>query len=121
MSINLSTWFTTLYSYFILKFLCSLNYFYFLFFFQVAQGESAHEDLICNSQNERIKEGDCDGSSAKDWASLAIVFVGIFLLGIGVSFYFSFGIPFIDDNTERSNRYVLFHRVFKFFPMAIAD
>ena len=98
-----------------------LKLFLFSFLFQVAQGESAHEDLICNSQNERIKEGDCDGSSAKDWASLAIVFVGIFLLGIGVSFYFSFGIPFIDDNTERSNRYVLFHRVFKFFPMAIAD
>ena len=39
----------------------------------------------------------------KDWVSLGIVFLGIFLLGIGVSFYFSFGVPYVDDNTERGN------------------
>ncbi len=36
---------------------------------------------------------------------MSVVFIGIFLVGIGVSFYFSFGLPYVDDNSERSNRY----------------
>ena len=71
---------------------------------QVAKNETGPHDQICQSQRTRIDAGECDGSSFKDWTSLAIVFLGIFLLGIGVSFYFSFGIPFVDDNTERGNR-----------------
>ena len=73
---------------------------YYIYF----QNESHYHNQVCNSGNVRIKEGECDGTSEKDWTSLVVVFLGIFLLGFGVSFYFSFGIPFIDDNTERSNR-----------------
>ena len=78
------------------------------FYFQIAKGEHGPNDQVCNSGKIRIEEGECDAGNSvhyKDWASLGIVFLGIFLLGIGVSFYFSFGIPYVDDNTERGNRY----------------
>ena len=70
----------------------------------MASGDLQPADQVCNSGKIRIAEGECDGSvHNKDWASLGIVFLGIFLLGIGVSFYFSFGVPYVDDNTERGN------------------
>ena len=31
------------------------------------------------------------------------IFVGFFLSGIGTSFFHSFGIPYIDDNTSKSD------------------
>ncbi len=64
-------------------------------------------DLVCDADNIRVSEDDCKaGKSVKDWGSLAIVFTGIFLLGFGVSFYYSLGISYVDDNTERNNRYI---------------
>ena len=41
--------------------------------------------------------------SYKDWTSMWVVFFGIFLLGIAISFYFSFGLPYVDDNSERDD------------------
>ena len=38
----------------------------------------------------------------KDIGSLVIIFIGIFLVGIGVSFYYSFGIPYVDDNSGKT-------------------
>ena len=38
----------------------------------------------------------------KDVASLIIIFLGIFMVGIGVSFYYSFGIPYVDDNAAKT-------------------
>jgi hypothetical protein len=32
-----------------------------------------------------------------------VVFFGIFLLGIATSFYFSFGLPYVDDNSDRDD------------------
>ena len=58
--------------------------------FQVASGETGPQDQVCDAKNVRIADGECDGESFKDWTSLGIVFLGIFLLGIGISFYFSF-------------------------------
>ena len=70
---------------------------------QAAKGDLEPQDQVCNSGKVRIQEGECDEQHYKDWTSLGIVFLGIFLLGIGVSFYFSFGVPYVDDNTERGN------------------
>eukprot|EP00096_Caligus_rogercresseyi_P000386 TRINITY_DN10819_c0_g1_i1.p1 TRINITY_DN10819_c0_g1~~TRINITY_DN10819_c0_g1_i1.p1 ORF type:complete len:638 (+),score=117.03 TRINITY_DN10819_c0_g1_i1:123-2036(+) len=36
------------------------------------------------------------------WIGIALIFFGIFLHGIGASFYNSFGIPYIDDNSEKT-------------------
>ena len=47
---------------------------------------------------------DCDKqASQKDWISIAIIFVGIFTVGVGSTGIFSFGVPYIDDNSEKKN------------------
>lgn len=43
------------------------------------------------------------GKATKDLGSLAIIFMGIFLMGIGVSFFYSFGIPYVDDNSDKTD------------------
>lgn len=58
---------------------------------------------LCNGGRVEAIKDICDGTSHKDWASLGVVFLGIFLLGFGVSFYFSFGLPYVDDNTAKAN------------------
>ncbi len=72
--------------------------------FQNLSGDTGPQEQVCNADKVRVTDDECDGESVKDWTSLGIVFLGIFLLGIGVSFYFSFGIPYVDDNTARNNR-----------------
>ncbi|QQP37532.1 Solute carrier organic anion transporter family member [Caligus rogercresseyi] len=37
------------------------------------------------------------------WIGISFIFIGIFLHGIGASFYNTLGIPYIDDNSEKSN------------------
>ena len=39
---------------------------YYIYF----QNESYYQNQVCDSENIRIKEGECDGTSDKDWASL---------------------------------------------------
>ena len=51
-------------------------------------GETDPKEQVCDANNVRVTEGECDGETFKDWTSLGVVFFGIFLLGIGVSFYF---------------------------------
>ena len=46
-------------------------------------------------------KGADDGGSVKDVGSLVAIFFGIFLYGIGVSFYYSFGVPYVDDNADK--------------------
>ncbi len=41
-------------------------------------------------------------SSSRDVGSLVVIFSGIFLVGVGVSFYYSFGIPYVDDNSGKT-------------------
>lgn len=41
-------------------------------------------------------------AGGKDFVGLILVFLGIFLNGIGISFYYSFGLPYVDDNSEKS-------------------
>jgi hypothetical protein len=31
------------------------------------------------------------------------IFVGFFISGIGTSFYYSFGVPYLDDNVSKDN------------------
>ena len=51
----------------------------------------------CNTTN-----GEIDGGY-KDWLSMAIIFIGIFVVGIGSTGIYSFGVPFLDDNAGKEN------------------
>lgn len=39
----------------------------------------------------------------KDWASMFIIFFGIFITGFANSLYYSFGLPYLDDNSPRQS------------------
>ena len=56
---------------------------------------------VCAVSN--TSDDDCDGQIQKDWLSVAIIFIGIFTVGIGSTGIFSFGIPYLDDNSEKNN------------------
>ena len=45
----------------------------------------------------------CKVERVRDWPGLAIIFIGFFISGIGTSFFYSFGVPYIDDNVSRKN------------------
>ena len=51
--------------------------------------------------------------SYKDWTSMWVVFFGIFLLGIATSFFYSFGLPYVDDNSEKEDSPLLLSLVKK--------
>ena len=79
-------------------------------------------DMISSSQNDSFPSGDlclntgtahhgqCDHNDTrsqqthyKDWLSMAIIFVGIFVVGIGSTGIYSFGVPFLDDNAGKQD------------------
>jgi hypothetical protein len=39
----------------------------------------------------------------RDWGGMLTIFVGFFISGIGTSFYYSFGVPYLDDNVSKDN------------------
>ena len=39
----------------------------------------------------------------RDWGGMFTIFVGFFISGIGTSFYYSFGVPYLDDNVSKEN------------------
>ena len=45
----------------------------------------------------------CKVQVIRDWGGMALIFVGFFISGIGTSFFYSFGIPYIDDNVSKQN------------------
>ena len=56
---------------------------------------------LCYDDNDLLNHQICDGKAPKDWISVIIIFIGIFTVGVGSTGIFSFGIPYIDDNTQR--------------------
>ena len=57
---------------------------------------------LCQANNTFVDNCGSQGSQ-KDWISIGIIFAGIFIVGIGSSSIYSFGIPYIDDNSEKKN------------------
>jgi MFS family permease len=45
---------------------------------------------------------DCS-TKVRDFWGMAIIFLGFFITGIGSSFFYSFGIPYIDDNVSKDS------------------
>ena len=48
------------------------------------------------------KEESCS-NKIRDSRAMFLIFVGFFISGIGSSFYYSFGIPYIDDNVSKNS------------------
>jgi len=51
---------------------------------------------------EQCPDGEGGGSS-KDFGSMGIIFLGIFITGFANSLFYAFGMPYIDDNSPRQN------------------
>ena len=63
-------------------------------------GSSDDHKAVCLADNGS-NVTHCDGQTQKDWVSVTIIFIGIFTVGIGSTGIFSFGVPYVDDNTEK--------------------
>ena len=85
---------------------------YFLNVFQDVIASSNHNEShqntnLCLIATTHIEQ--CNGSNGskeggyKDWLSMGIVFIGIFVVGIGSTGLYSFGVPFLDDNAGKEN------------------
>lgn len=56
---------------------------------------------LCLPQEENTKT--CNPSKVRDWGGMFAIFIGFFISGIGTSFYYSFGVPYLDDNVPKEN------------------
>ena len=61
-------------------------------------------DTLCGAQeaDKEAEEDYCEHNRVRDTSGMVAVFVGFFISGIGSSFFHSFGIPYIDDNTNKN-------------------
>jgi sodium-independent organic anion transporter len=50
-----------------------------------------------------VEENCEDGEQAKDFFSMSIIFIGIFITGIGNSLFWTLGLPYIDDNSKKKD------------------
>lgn len=56
---------------------------------------------ICADHNGR--EDQCKVERIRDWGGMFVIFLGFFISGIGTSFFYSFGVPYIDDNVSKKS------------------
>ena len=70
-------------------------------FLEETVGSTKDSTGICLASD--ASDTDCDGQTQKDWLSVAIIFIGIFTVGIGSTGIFSFGLPYLDDNAEKND------------------
>ena len=57
---------------------------------------------LCGAHNYKEEADFCESHRVRDTSGMIAVFVGFFISGIGSSFFHSFGIPYIDDNTNKN-------------------
>ena len=58
---------------------------------------------MCGVEEDGVDEDTCKVEKIRDWGGMAIIFLGFFISGIGTSFFYSFGVPYIDDNVSKEN------------------
>ena len=56
---------------------------------------------ICADHSEH--EDQCKVERIRDWGGMFVIFLGFFISGIGTSFFYSFGVPYIDDNVPKNS------------------
>ena len=62
------------------------------------------KDMCGMSEEAEDRDSDiCKVQVIRDWGGMALIFLGFFISGIGTSFFYSFGIPYIDDNVSKRN------------------
>ena len=60
------------------------------------------QEGLCTPDTEQ--EGGCaEFHRVRDHSAMAVIFIGFFIMGIGTSFFYSFGIPYLDDNTSKNS------------------
>ena len=65
---------------------------------------SASSRELCQERSTgEDEEQHCKVSRLRDWPGMVVIFIGFFISGIGSSFFYSFGIPYIDDNVSKQN------------------
>jgi len=57
------------------------------------------QEKLCTGGG-KLPSKECNG--IRDFFGMAIIFLGFFITGIGTSFFYSFGIPYIDDNVPKN-------------------
>ena len=59
---------------------------------------------FCSNTTSSAQEKDefCQNYRVRDPGGMTMIFFGFFVSGIGSSFFHSFGIPYIDDNTSKN-------------------
>ena len=65
--------------------------------------QSVSSRELCGEARNGEAEEHCKVARVKDWPGMVIIFIGFFISGIGSSFFYSFGIPYIDDNISKEN------------------
>ncbi len=67
----------------------------------VAKSTGAIDEKLCSNKT-RIEAAFPinDDENINDYGSFAALFFGVFLYGIGVSFFYAFGVPYADDNAS---------------------
>jgi len=56
---------------------------------------------ICDDHSGR--QDQCKVERIRDWGGMFVIFLGFFISGIGTSFFYSFGVPYIDDNVPKNS------------------
>jgi len=63
---------------------------------------SSEEEALC-TDNPQDQQDCLDDNKGKSISDVVLIFVGFFITGFGTSFYYSFGVPYIDDNMPRQS------------------
>jgi len=58
---------------------------------------------ICADHSGREDPDQCKVERIRDWGGMFVIFLGFFISGIGTSFFYSFGVPYIDDNVSKNS------------------
>ena len=62
---------------------------------------------FCDKVSDEDRDEFCENHRVRDPGGMIAIFFGFFISGIGSSFFHSFGIPYIDDNTSKNQSPIL--------------
>jgi len=65
-------------------------------------GWNTHHSTDLCGEDQAGEVDDCS-NRVRDFSGMVIIFVGFFITGIGSSFFYSFGIPYMDDNVSKDS------------------
>uniref|UniRef100_A0A7E4ZU18 Solute carrier organic anion transporter family member n=1 Tax=Panagrellus redivivus TaxID=6233 RepID=A0A7E4ZU18_PANRE len=78
----------------------------------ILKSSFAYCDAILNKERNKNTEATCSNNELAHAGPTALIFLGLFILGIGRTMPFSLGLPLIDDNVKKRNLPVYFAGMF---------